>query len=210
MGWWMFLSDLGKCVVFLKLGCHQSQNCASHESVCEDHWVHLCLVLFVLTEVFAVFQAIHASGKCSRNNSVRPSACFQSFPNVVISGLSLADPLKMLGLGWWICPHVKGLVAVFAASPCCSELWLRVTLCSVWVPARVWFFYWVFFAFFYRFEKLAQGCKKDMEILQLARAQGMDPPSHHFEERTFKMIRCGKTKGFLRQAGMIFLVFCPC
>ncbi|XP_064521297.1 coiled-coil and C2 domain-containing protein 1B [Pseudopipra pipra] len=40
-----------------------------------------------------------------------------------------------------------------------------------------------------RFEKLAQGCKKDMEILQLARAQGMDPPSHHFEERTFKMIR---------------------
>ncbi|NWU14809.1 C2D1B protein, partial [Cephalopterus ornatus] len=40
-----------------------------------------------------------------------------------------------------------------------------------------------------RFEKLAQGCKKDLEILQLARAQGMDPPSHHFEERTFKMIR---------------------
>ncbi|NXG71831.1 C2D1B protein, partial [Baryphthengus martii] len=40
-----------------------------------------------------------------------------------------------------------------------------------------------------RFEKLAQGCKKDTDILQLARAQGMDPPSHHFEERTFKMIR---------------------
>ncbi|NXU74786.1 C2D1B protein, partial [Oreotrochilus melanogaster] len=40
-----------------------------------------------------------------------------------------------------------------------------------------------------RFEKLAQGCKKDMDILQLARAQGKDPPSHHFEERTFKMIR---------------------
>ncbi|NXD77257.1 C2D1B protein, partial [Halcyon senegalensis] len=40
-----------------------------------------------------------------------------------------------------------------------------------------------------RFEKLAQGCKKDMDILRLARAQGMDPPSHHFEERTFKMIR---------------------
>lgn len=67
-----------------------------------------------------------------------------------------------------------------------------------------------FFAFFYRFEKLAQGCKKDMEILQLARAQGMDPPSHHFEERTFKMIRYGKTKRFLRQAGMTFLVFYPC
>uniref|UniRef100_A0A8C3XJI3 Coiled-coil and C2 domain-containing protein 1B n=1 Tax=Chelydra serpentina TaxID=8475 RepID=A0A8C3XJI3_CHESE len=40
-----------------------------------------------------------------------------------------------------------------------------------------------------RFEKLAQGCKKDLEILQLAQAQGMDPPSHHFEERTFKIIR---------------------
>ncbi|XP_030310694.1 coiled-coil and C2 domain-containing protein 1B isoform X2 [Calypte anna] len=40
-----------------------------------------------------------------------------------------------------------------------------------------------------RFEKMAQGCKKDMDILQLARAQGKDPPSHHFEERTFKMIR---------------------
>uniref|UniRef100_A0A8C8R7T7 Coiled-coil and C2 domain-containing protein 1B n=1 Tax=Pelusios castaneus TaxID=367368 RepID=A0A8C8R7T7_9SAUR len=40
-----------------------------------------------------------------------------------------------------------------------------------------------------RFEKLAQGCKKDLEILQLAQAQGLDPPSHHFEERTFKIIR---------------------
>uniref|UniRef100_A0A8B9EQ02 Coiled-coil and C2 domain-containing protein 1B n=1 Tax=Anser cygnoides TaxID=8845 RepID=A0A8B9EQ02_ANSCY len=40
-----------------------------------------------------------------------------------------------------------------------------------------------------RFEKMAQGCKKDLDILQLAQAQGMDPPSHHFEERTFKMIR---------------------
>uniref|UniRef100_A0A8B9FZP9 Coiled-coil and C2 domain-containing protein 1B n=1 Tax=Amazona collaria TaxID=241587 RepID=A0A8B9FZP9_9PSIT len=40
-----------------------------------------------------------------------------------------------------------------------------------------------------RFEKMAQGCRKDMDILQLARAQGMEPPSHHFEERTFKMIR---------------------
>ena len=67
-----------------------------------------------------------------------------------------------------------------------------------------------FVCLFYRFEKLAQGCKKDMDILQLARAQGMDPPSHHFEERTFKMIRCGKTKGFLRQAGMSFLVSNSC
>ncbi|XP_053169623.1 coiled-coil and C2 domain-containing protein 1B [Hemicordylus capensis] len=40
-----------------------------------------------------------------------------------------------------------------------------------------------------RFEKLAQNCKKDVDILQLAQAQGLDPPSHHFEERTFKIVR---------------------
>lgn len=40
-----------------------------------------------------------------------------------------------------------------------------------------------------RFEKLAQSCEKDLEILQLAQAQGLDPPSHHFEERTFKIVR---------------------
>ncbi|XP_026562876.1 coiled-coil and C2 domain-containing protein 1B isoform X1 [Pseudonaja textilis] len=40
-----------------------------------------------------------------------------------------------------------------------------------------------------RFEKLAQHCKKDLEILQLAQKQGLDPPSHHFEERTFKIVR---------------------
>lgn len=64
----------------------------------------------------------------------------------------------------------------------------------------------LFLCLFCRFEKMAQGCRKDMDILQLARAQGMEPPSHHFEERTFKMIRCGKPKGFLRRAGMSFLV----
>lgn len=40
-----------------------------------------------------------------------------------------------------------------------------------------------------RFEKLAQNCKKDLDILQLAQAQGLDPPSHHFQERTFKIVR---------------------
>ncbi|KAM6456453.1 coiled-coil and C2 domain-containing protein 1B [Liasis olivaceus] len=40
-----------------------------------------------------------------------------------------------------------------------------------------------------RFEKLAQHCKKDLEILQLSQKQGLDPPSHHFEERTFKIVR---------------------
>lgn len=86
--------------------------------------------------------------------------------------------------------------AVIPASPHCSQLWLRVTLCSVSFLARVGFLLIFFFTFIYRFEKLAQGCKKDMEILQLARAQGMDPPSHHFEERTFKMIRYGKPNYF--------------
>nr|XP_003220334.1 PREDICTED: coiled-coil and C2 domain-containing protein 1B [Anolis carolinensis] len=40
-----------------------------------------------------------------------------------------------------------------------------------------------------RFEKLAQNCERDLDILRLAQAQGLDPPSHHFEERTFKIVR---------------------
>ncbi|KAJ7332723.1 hypothetical protein JRQ81_014903 [Phrynocephalus forsythii] len=40
-----------------------------------------------------------------------------------------------------------------------------------------------------RFEKLAQNCKQDLDILRLAQAQGLDPPGHHFEERTFRIVR---------------------
>ncbi|XP_077005774.1 coiled-coil and C2 domain-containing protein 1B isoform X2 [Tamandua tetradactyla] len=40
-----------------------------------------------------------------------------------------------------------------------------------------------------RFEKLAQDRKKHLEILQLAQAQGLDPPSHHFELKTFQTVR---------------------
>ncbi|XP_007164522.2 coiled-coil and C2 domain-containing protein 1B [Balaenoptera acutorostrata] len=40
-----------------------------------------------------------------------------------------------------------------------------------------------------RFEKLAQDRKKQLEILQLAQAQGLDPPSHHFELKTFQTVR---------------------
>ncbi|XP_030061326.1 coiled-coil and C2 domain-containing protein 1B [Microcaecilia unicolor] len=40
-----------------------------------------------------------------------------------------------------------------------------------------------------RFEKMAQDCKKSLEILQLRQAQGLDPPPHHFQERTFKIVR---------------------
>ncbi|XP_008999478.3 coiled-coil and C2 domain-containing protein 1B isoform X5 [Callithrix jacchus] len=40
-----------------------------------------------------------------------------------------------------------------------------------------------------RFEKLAQDCKKQLEILQLAQAQGLDPPGHHFELKTFQTVR---------------------
>lgn len=109
-------------------------------------------------------------------------------PKAVISGLSLPDPLKILGFELVSLSLCERVGAVVPASPHCSQLWLGV-LCALFDFQHVWGFYWMFFAFFYRFEKLAQGCKKDMEILQLARAQGMDPPSHHFEERTFKMIR---------------------
>ncbi|KAB0391770.1 hypothetical protein E2I00_003782, partial [Balaenoptera physalus] len=38
-------------------------------------------------------------------------------------------------------------------------------------------------------EKLAQDRKKQLEILQLAQAQGLDPPSHHFELKTFQTVR---------------------
>ncbi|XP_053432432.1 coiled-coil and C2 domain-containing protein 1B isoform X1 [Nycticebus coucang] len=40
-----------------------------------------------------------------------------------------------------------------------------------------------------RFEKLAQERKKQLEILRLAQAQGLDPPSHHFELKTFQTVR---------------------
>ncbi|XP_021103646.1 coiled-coil and C2 domain-containing protein 1B isoform X4 [Heterocephalus glaber] len=40
-----------------------------------------------------------------------------------------------------------------------------------------------------RFEKLAQDRKKQLEIMHLAQAQGLDPPSHHFELKTFQTVR---------------------
>ncbi|XP_058993354.1 coiled-coil and C2 domain-containing protein 1B isoform X2 [Mustela lutreola] len=40
-----------------------------------------------------------------------------------------------------------------------------------------------------KFENLAQDRKKQLEILQLAQAQGLDPPSHHFELKTFQTVR---------------------
>ncbi|XP_045712691.1 coiled-coil and C2 domain-containing protein 1B isoform X4 [Phyllostomus hastatus] len=40
-----------------------------------------------------------------------------------------------------------------------------------------------------RFEKLAQDRKQQLEILHLAQAQGLDPPSHHFELKTFQTVR---------------------
>lgn len=83
----------------------------------------------LLTEVFAVFQAVHASGKCSRNNSVRPSACFQSSPKAVISGLSLPNSLKILGFELASLSLCGRVGTAIPASPHCSQLWLRVTLC---------------------------------------------------------------------------------
>ncbi|XP_056149967.1 coiled-coil and C2 domain-containing protein 1B [Lampris incognitus] len=40
-----------------------------------------------------------------------------------------------------------------------------------------------------KFEKMAEGCKKSLEILKLSQAQGLDPPKHHFEERTYNTVR---------------------
>lgn len=53
-----------------------------------------------------------------------------------------------------------------------------------------------------RFENLAQDRKKQLEILQLAQAQGLDPPSHHFELKTFQTVRCPKPKGNWLCAGI--------
>ncbi|KAG9341554.1 hypothetical protein JZ751_019060, partial [Albula glossodonta] len=40
-----------------------------------------------------------------------------------------------------------------------------------------------------KFEKMAEGCKKNMEILELSQAQGWDPPKYFFEERTYNTTR---------------------
>ncbi|XP_062920426.1 coiled-coil and C2 domain-containing protein 1B isoform X3 [Mobula hypostoma] len=40
-----------------------------------------------------------------------------------------------------------------------------------------------------KFEKMAEDCKKNLEILKLGQAQGLEPPKYHFEERTFKTVR---------------------
>ncbi|XP_064194188.1 coiled-coil and C2 domain-containing protein 1B isoform X2 [Anguilla rostrata] len=40
-----------------------------------------------------------------------------------------------------------------------------------------------------KFEKMAESCKKNMEILKLSQARGLDPPKHHFEDRTYKTVR---------------------
>uniref|UniRef100_A0A7N6C2E8 Coiled-coil and C2 domain-containing protein 1B n=1 Tax=Anabas testudineus TaxID=64144 RepID=A0A7N6C2E8_ANATE len=36
-----------------------------------------------------------------------------------------------------------------------------------------------------KFEKMAESCKKSLEILKLAQSRGLPPPRHHFEERSF-------------------------
>ncbi|XP_059358166.1 coiled-coil and C2 domain-containing protein 1B-like isoform X3 [Carassius carassius] len=40
-----------------------------------------------------------------------------------------------------------------------------------------------------KFENMAEQCKKSLEILKLARNRGLQPPKHHFEERTYRTVR---------------------
>ncbi|TKS79557.1 Coiled-coil and C2 domain-containing protein 1B [Collichthys lucidus] len=40
-----------------------------------------------------------------------------------------------------------------------------------------------------KFEKMADSCKKSLEILKLAQMRGLPPPKHHFEERSFHTVR---------------------
>ncbi|XP_077371742.1 coiled-coil and C2 domain-containing protein 1B [Festucalex cinctus] len=40
-----------------------------------------------------------------------------------------------------------------------------------------------------KFEKMAESCKKSMELLKMSQAKGLPPPKHHFEDRTFHTVR---------------------
>lgn len=40
-----------------------------------------------------------------------------------------------------------------------------------------------------RFEKMAESCKKSLEVLKLAQSRGLRPPKHHFEERSFHTVK---------------------
>ncbi|XP_056116744.1 coiled-coil and C2 domain-containing protein 1B isoform X3 [Rhinichthys klamathensis goyatoka] len=40
-----------------------------------------------------------------------------------------------------------------------------------------------------KFEKMGEQCKKSLEILKLAQNRGLQPPKHHFEERTYRTVR---------------------
>ncbi|XP_065810339.1 coiled-coil and C2 domain-containing protein 1B isoform X2 [Labrus bergylta] len=40
-----------------------------------------------------------------------------------------------------------------------------------------------------KFEKMAAGCKRSLEVLKLAQSRGLSPPKHHFEERSFHTVR---------------------
>lgn len=39
-----------------------------------------------------------------------------------------------------------------------------------------------------KFEKMADSCKKSLEVLKLSQARGLPPPKHHFEERSFQTV----------------------
>lgn len=40
-----------------------------------------------------------------------------------------------------------------------------------------------------KFEKMAESCKKSIEVLKLAQSRGLPPPKHHFEEKSFCTVR---------------------
>ncbi|KAK2895939.1 coiled-coil and C2 domain-containing protein 1B isoform X1 [Channa argus] len=40
-----------------------------------------------------------------------------------------------------------------------------------------------------KFEKMAESCKKNLDMLNLAQSRGLPPPKHHFEERSFHTVR---------------------
>ncbi|XP_054914223.1 coiled-coil and C2 domain-containing protein 1B [Poeciliopsis prolifica] len=40
-----------------------------------------------------------------------------------------------------------------------------------------------------KFEKMAESCKKSLDVLKLAQSRGLPPPPHHFQEKSFRTVR---------------------
>lgn len=56
-----------------------------------------------------------------------------------------------------------------------------------------------------RFEKMAESCKKNLEILKLAQSRGLPLPKHHFEEKSFHTVRWACSQNVTSRTYLRFL-----